>query len=45
VSKRIVNVEKKRNCFVRVVTIDQSIDDKIGERLMDLWKAINEVTK
>ena len=43
VSKRIVNVEKKRNCFVRVVTIDQSIDDKIGERLLSLWQSINGV--
>jgi hypothetical protein len=45
VSKRIVNVEKKRNCFVRVVTIDQSVDDRIAERLLDLWKSINEVTR
>jgi hypothetical protein len=43
VSKRIVNVDKPRNCFVRVVTIDQSIDDKIAERLLDLWKSINGV--
>jgi hypothetical protein len=25
------------------VTIDQSIDDKIAERLLDLWKSINGV--
>jgi hypothetical protein len=43
VSKRIVNVDKPRNCFVRAVTIDQSIDDKIAERLLDLWKSINGV--
>jgi hypothetical protein len=43
VSKRIVNVDKPRNCFVRVVTIDQSIDDKIGERLLSLWQSINGV--
>jgi len=45
VSKRIINVDKKRNCFVRVVTIDQSVDDRIANRLMDLWRSINEVTK
>jgi hypothetical protein len=28
---------------VRVVTIDQSIDDKIGERLLSLWQSINGV--
>jgi hypothetical protein len=43
VSKRIVNIDKPRNCFVRVVTIDQSIDNKIAERLLDLWKSINGV--
>ena len=45
VSKRILNVEKKRNCFVRVVTIDGSVDDRIGERLLALWRPINEVTR
>jgi SWI/SNF-related matrix-associated actin-dependent regulator 1 of chromatin subfamily A len=44
-SKRIVNVEKKRNCFVRVVTIDQSVDDRIGERLLSLWASINGVVR
>jgi hypothetical protein len=43
VSKRIVNVDKPHNCFVRVVTIDQSVDDRIAERLLSLWQSINGV--
>jgi len=43
VSKRIVNINKPHNCFVRVVTIDQSVDDRIAERLIHLWKSINRV--
>jgi SWI/SNF-related matrix-associated actin-dependent regulator of chromatin subfamily A-like protein 1 len=43
VSKRILNVGKTTPCFVRVVTLDGTIDDRIGQRLLDLWKSINGV--
>ena len=42
---RIVNVEQKRNCFVKVCTIEGTIYDAVQSRLIRLWSAIREVLK
>jgi len=44
-SQRISNVKQTRNTFVRVCTIEGSIDDALQASLMRLWTAINKVIK
>ena len=45
ISKRITNVGKPRNCFIRACAIEGSIDEKLQETLTRLWNSINEVVK
>ena len=38
---RITNINQKANCFVKVVTLEGSIDDALQASLMRLWTSIN----
>jgi SWI/SNF-related matrix-associated actin-dependent regulator of chromatin subfamily A-like protein 1 len=40
---RITNINRPRTPLVRVATLENSIDEKIQERLMNLWTAIKEI--
>jgi SWI/SNF-related matrix-associated actin-dependent regulator of chromatin subfamily A-like protein 1 len=42
-SCRIANVGKPRSVFVKVATLEGSIDEVVQERLMALWASINQV--
>jgi SWI/SNF-related matrix-associated actin-dependent regulator of chromatin subfamily A-like protein 1 len=42
---RITNHEQKRQAFVKVVTLQGSIDEALQARLMMLWTSIREVLK
>lgn len=42
-AKRITNITQKRTCYVKVCTIEGSIDEPIQQRLTQLWAPINEV--
>jgi SNF2 family DNA or RNA helicase len=43
ISKRITNVGKDRNCFIRACAIEGSIDEKLQATLIRLWQSIMEV--
>ena len=42
---RITNVGRKRNCFVKVLTLEGTIDEALQAALMRLWATIKEVVK
>lgn len=44
-SCRIANVGKPKSVFVKVATLEGSIDEAVQERLMTLWKSIGEVVR
>jgi SWI/SNF-related matrix-associated actin-dependent regulator of chromatin subfamily A-like protein 1 len=44
-SYRITNFEQKRQAFVKVVTLQGSIDEAIQSRLMTLWTGIQETLR
>jgi hypothetical protein len=45
ISKRITNVGKQRNCFIRACAIEGSIDEKLQATLIRLWNSIREVVR
>lgn len=45
ISKRITNVGKQRNCFIRACAIEGSIDEKLQATLIRLWQSIMEVIR
>lgn len=45
ISKRITNVGKQRNCFIRACAIEGSIDEKLQATLVRLWNSIREVIR
>lgn len=45
ISKRITNVGKQRNCFIRACAIEGSIDEKLQATLVRLWNSIREVVR
>lgn len=42
---RITNVNQQRNCFVKVCTLEGSIDDAVQNSLMRLWTGIRQVVQ
>jgi SNF2 family DNA or RNA helicase len=44
VALRITNVKKERNCFVKVCSIEGSIDEIVQSSLIRLWASIRGVT-
>jgi SWI/SNF-related matrix-associated actin-dependent regulator of chromatin subfamily A-like protein 1 len=42
---RITNVNQRRNCFVKVCTMEGSIDDAVQNSLLRLWSGIRQVVQ